>query len=174
MTTALAICEVETMLSLLERPEIQMKPWNGLNLQTHFQSAERNATFTKCTKDEIPQRRQHDRLGDGVFELTSAMAARRSIPSSLTGAPTTRSNTRTTRLLSEMQAVAHIPSPQYDVYVSEVDMSFWQVVMSGPTETPYEAGTFLLYLDSEYRSISSDNLTCTDNYSAQKLPSLRA
>jgi len=48
-----------------------------------------------------------------------------------------------------MQAVAHNPSPQYDVYVSEVDMSFWRVCMRGPSETPYENGSFMLYLDSE-------------------------
>jgi len=131
MTTALALCEMEPMLSLLERPQVEMKPWNGLSLQTHFNLATRNATFTQCTKDVVPPRKQHERLGDGVLELTAAMATRRSAPSAPAGAVTTRSNTRTTRLLSEMQAVAHSPSSQYDVYVSEVDMSFWQICMKG-------------------------------------------
>lgn len=147
MTTALATCEMEPFLSLLERPEVVVKPWNGLSLQTHFQSATRNATFTQCTKDVIPPRKEHERLGDSVLELTTAMAARRSASSATVSAVTTRSNTRTTRILSEMQAVAHSPSSQYDVYVSEVDMSFWKVVMRGPTETPYEDGCFLLYLE---------------------------
>jgi hypothetical protein len=131
MTTALGLCEMEPMLSLLERPEVEMKAWNSLGLQTHFESAKRTASFTKCTKDVVPPRRQHDRLGDGFLELTSAVAARRSTSSAVMGAATTRSNTRTTRLLSEMQAVAHNPSPQYDVYVSEVDMSFWEICMKG-------------------------------------------
>ena len=147
MTTALGICEMEPFLSLLERPEVVVKPWNGLSLQSHFQSATRNATFTQCTKDVIPPRKEHERLGDSVLELTTAMAARRSASSATADAVTTRSNTRTTRLLSEMQAVAHSPSSQYDVYVSEVDMSFWKVIMKGPVETPYEDGCFLLYLE---------------------------
>lgn len=40
-----------------------------------------------------------------------------------------------------------------DVYISESDLCFWLVVMQGPTSSPYEAGTFLYYLDlSEYPS----------------------
>lgn len=171
LTTALGLCEMETMLSLLERPEVVMRPWNGLGLQTHFESAKRNTPYTQLTKDVVPPRRQHDRLSDSVLELTTAMSARRSASSAMAGAATTRSNTRTTRLLSEMQVVAQNPSPQYDVYVSEVDMSFWKVVMAGPTDTPYEAGTFLLYLDSEHRSIASGSLTFTDNRDSANLVS---
>jgi ubiquitin-protein ligase len=34
-----------------------------------------------------------------------------------------------------------------DVYVSESNMGFWKVVMQGPPASPYEDGTFLLYIE---------------------------
>jgi len=34
-----------------------------------------------------------------------------------------------------------------DVYVSESNMGFWKVVMQGPPSSPYEDGTFLLYIE---------------------------
>jgi ubiquitin-protein ligase len=34
-----------------------------------------------------------------------------------------------------------------DVYVSDSNMGFWKVVMQGPPASPYEDGTFLLYIE---------------------------
>jgi ubiquitin-protein ligase len=54
---------------------------------------------------------------------------------------------RDSRLLTEIQQVIAHPHSAYDVYVSEQDISFFKVVMQGPVDSPYEQGTFLLYLD---------------------------
>lgn len=43
------------------------------------------------------------------------------------------------------------PRDHYDVYVSETDMSFWKVVVQGPSGTPYSNGTFMLYIHAEER-----------------------
>lgn len=34
-----------------------------------------------------------------------------------------------------------------DIYISESSMGFWEIVMQGPPDSPYEDGTFLLYIE---------------------------
>jgi hypothetical protein len=50
-------------------------------------------------------------------------------------------------LLAELKAMIENQHDFMDVYVSENNMGFWKVVMQGPPASPYENGTFLLYVD---------------------------
>lgn len=126
MTSALAICEMEPMLSLLERPEVQFK--SGWGVHGHFANAKHQATFTKATKDVYPPRKEHERLNDSFLELSAAAKLR---PASSGSNMVSRSTMRSNRLLSEMQTIAREPNPHHDCYASETDMSFWKVVMNG-------------------------------------------
>jgi len=130
MTSALAICEMEPMLSLKERPDIKLPKTTGYTSQQQFLSGSHRATYTSVNRDVYPDRKQHDRINDSFIELTTASARRTSGTTAMT-----RSNVRTSRLLSEMQSIAQDPNPQYDCYISEVDMSFWKVVMKGVSHT---------------------------------------
>jgi ubiquitin-protein ligase len=49
--------------------------------------------------------------------------------------------------MKEIKQLATRDHPLYDVYVSESNLTFWKVVLSGPSDSPYSAGTFLLSLD---------------------------
>jgi hypothetical protein len=49
--------------------------------------------------------------------------------------------------LNEIRAMIDNQHEYMDVYVSESNMGFWKVVMQGPPESPYEDGTFLLYIE---------------------------
>jgi uncharacterized protein YegL len=49
--------------------------------------------------------------------------------------------------LGEIRSMIDNPHEFMDVYVSESNMGFWKVVMQGPPASPYEAGTFVLYVE---------------------------
>lgn len=148
LTTALAICEMEPVLSLLERPEI-ITPWavslHGLAVATKFSMVRDHASPTVVTRDVYPQRKEHPNIQDSFVLL--AETVRRDGPGTSMAAPRANSNLRQYRLLTEMREIASNSHPKYDCYVSETDMSFWKVVMEGPPGSAYEEGCFLLYLD---------------------------
>jgi hypothetical protein len=49
--------------------------------------------------------------------------------------------------LAEVRAAIDDNHGDIEIYVSERNMSFWKVVMEGPTGSPYQGGVFLLYVD---------------------------
>lgn len=49
--------------------------------------------------------------------------------------------------LNEIIAMINNPYPSMDVYASESNMGTWKVVMVGPSGSPYENGTFVLFID---------------------------
>jgi len=50
-------------------------------------------------------------------------------------------------LLAEVRSMVDHEHPNIDVYVSQRNVGFWKVVMEGAQDSPYERGTFLLYVD---------------------------
>jgi ubiquitin-protein ligase len=147
LTNALAICELEPFLSITERPPLSPPtlPRNRLEFMAKFYQMKYQALFTVANEDVFPPRKSHPNIDDEFVELTAAAAR----PNAVNSTSGSRSNLRTSRLLNEMRAIANSSHPTYDVYVSETDMSFWKVVMSGPDESPYSEGTFLLYLHAD-------------------------
>ncbi|KAG9697826.1 hypothetical protein KCU95_g3327, partial [Aureobasidium melanogenum] len=141
LTTALAICEMEPVLSQTERPAPAATPdlprSSALN---NFYAMRHRATFTVVTQDVFPKRKEHPRLEDTFIQLANCVRSNANPQSSL---PTLRAS----RLLVEMRNMAADPHPMYDCYVSEADMFFWKIVIEGPPETPYEGCAFLLYLE---------------------------
>lgn len=129
MATALATCELEPMLSLTERPATKpVRMFDARStLWTHFRNARRQARLTTVTQDVFPARKEHPRLTDNFIQLSDTV--RRS--GSFGTASVSRSNLRSSRLMSEMRSIATNPNPQYDCYVSESDVSFWKVVVEG-------------------------------------------
>lgn len=126
LTTALAICEMEPVLSQTERPPPDLI---GTSMQRHsalnaFYTIRARATFTVVTQDVYPQRKQHPRLEDTFVELANHIRPNAANNFSL---PTLRAS----RLLVEMREIAASPHPKYDCYVSEADMFFWKVIMEG-------------------------------------------
>lgn len=95
-------------------------------------------------------------MQDGFIELTAATARRHSTNGDTGGGSV--STMRVRRIMNEMASVvsrsvaasgSSQPRTSYDIYVSEADMSFWKVAMSGPEGSPYAEGTFMLYLDAD-------------------------
>ncbi|KAG9991390.1 hypothetical protein KCU78_g19745, partial [Aureobasidium melanogenum] len=142
LATALAICEMEPVLSQTERPlpAVTTADLTRSSALNNFYTMRHRAAFTVVTQDVFPKRKEHPRLEDTFVQLTNRI---RSNPSTSFSLPTLRAS----RLLVEMRDMATAPHPKYDCYVSEADMFFWKIVMEGPPETPYEGCTFLLYLE---------------------------
>ena len=146
LVNALSMVEMEPFLSLTERPDSAVTlpgtpPYRPL-FQTYFHTEKYSARITPFGSDNYPARKEHGNIHDDFIEL-SAASSRPAIPSQSAA----RGHFRTTRLMNEMRTmVAGSVQRMYDVYVSESDMSFWKVVMAGPEGSPYESGTFLLYL----------------------------
>jgi hypothetical protein len=125
LTTALAICEMEPVLSQTERPPPKVATGDARSSAlNNFYTMRNRAAFTVVTQDVFPKRKEHPRLEDTFVELRDCVRSSAGSQSSL---PTLR----VPRLLVEMREIAANPHPMYDCYVSESDMFFWKVVIQG-------------------------------------------
>ncbi|KAH6842417.1 hypothetical protein B0I37DRAFT_417599 [Chaetomium sp. MPI-CAGE-AT-0009] len=163
---AMAICEMEPVLSQLERDVAAISasrrrtPTNFLGASIEqFTTARWAATAEIVTQDIFPKRIEHPNLKDDFVELKAV--SRRVLAETRNPNTTTTNNStsggaggaaaylRTHRILTEMQQIVADPHPHADVYVSERDMSFWKVIVQGPPESVYAGGTFAVYLHME-------------------------
>ena len=153
LANALAMCELECVLSLNDRPDIEtstQKSWTRSKFMTKFIGRVSDVEPTVVDEHTLPPHKPHPNLDDSIIPLADASR----IPGGRTtsNAVSARLNLRTSRLMNEMrQIVAGGPGTTYDVYVSESDMAFWLAVMQGPSGTAYEGGTFMIYLHAEER-----------------------
>ncbi|KAK8102467.1 hypothetical protein PG984_015613 [Apiospora sp. TS-2023a] len=157
LANALAICELEPFLSLTERPVVS-PPVDGMRTRSSalsdFTLAKLGAKNTTANEHVFPARKPHPNITDDFIEL-SAFAKSRAASgggsnSNSNSGSSRPSQLRTSRLLNEIWATTNSAAhPKYDVYVSQADMSFWKIVMSGPEDSPYAEGTFLLYLHAD-------------------------
>ncbi|KAI4936692.1 hypothetical protein J4E86_011309 [Alternaria arbusti] len=142
---AMAICEMEPVLSLFERPD---KSLNGsVHLRNYltnpgyysFRMAEYMGKVEHVSRDEFPDRKQHPQLAEsfvelGLFNRSSSISR-------------TDSNVRLSRIHNEIRNSGAKPHPHYDIFICESNMGLWKIVMQGPPDSTYSGGTFLLYLE---------------------------
>jgi ubiquitin-protein ligase len=51
-----------------------------------------------------------------------------------------------THLQKELIKMIKNQHPEIDIYVNEKDMTFWKIIFTGPSSTPYTGGTWLAYM----------------------------
>ncbi|KAH7403530.1 hypothetical protein BKA64DRAFT_669265 [Cadophora sp. MPI-SDFR-AT-0126] len=147
---AMAMMELEPVLSQLERPPIvipsqsQSHPYD---LYLRFAFAKDKAVPEIVTSEIFPQRRVHPNINDSFVQLSSL--SKNALQGQ--GSVNTHSdaNLRTSRILTEIRNILANPHPHYDIYVSETNMSFWKIIVQGPPDSAYSTGTFSIYLDME-------------------------
>ncbi|USW57709.1 Putative ubiquitin-conjugating enzyme E2, von Willebrand factor, type A, U-box [Septoria linicola] len=127
LVNALSMVEMEPFFSLTERPDSAVfLPANAPNFRPTFENYlnlhKYSARITTVTSENFPARKSHENLEHDFIRPCSSIS----------------SPSRSMLAANELRT--------YDVYVSESDMSFWKVVMDGPEGSPYQGGTFLLYL----------------------------
>jgi hypothetical protein len=71
-------------------------------------------------------------LNDEFVELSTKLC-RQPTSAAQSGTP---SNFRTTRVMKELRQMSMKDHPNYDIYVSEKDFTFWKVVLAGPSDSP--------------------------------------
>ena len=141
---ASALCELEPVLSIHERPPVS-PPVANLAVEFSRVLSSARAVPDPVTRDAFPARKTHENLCDSFIQVGQFERARPSTLSEQPGAA--GSSIRSRRLLQELGDMASHPHPSYDVFVSERNMGFWKVVLEGPNGSAYASGTFVLYLD---------------------------
>lgn len=68
---AMAICEMEPVLSQLERPLIRRKRLSPFNPRSNFERATFHAIPDAVTQDVYPARKEHDNMKDSFVELSA-------------------------------------------------------------------------------------------------------
>ena len=124
---AMAICEMEPVLSVLERsaavvPRFSLR--HAGSALWRFQQAKKSITVDRATRDEFPQRKSHPQLAGSFVELTSF--ARHA--SSQARAD---SNMRLSRIHTEIRNCGALGHPHYEIYICEENFGFWKIVMQG-------------------------------------------
>jgi ubiquitin-protein ligase len=143
MEEAMAICELEPVLSQLERPDIILPRHARRHLNNPWARLERAKDYVRLdevSRDVYPQRKPHPGLSESFVEFGS-FSRKFSMENRTDG------NLRFSRIHSEIRNSGAKPHPHYDVYVCEPNFGLWKIVMQGPPESTYADGTFLLYLE---------------------------
>jgi len=141
MEHAMAICEMEPVLSSLERPDIVLpdaaKRFHG-NALSQFGRAKFRVELDEVTRDTFPRRKEHPLLSEAFVELGHLRG--------FNMANRSDNSLRLARIHSEIRNSGAKVHPHYDVYICEPNFSMWKVVMQGPPGSTYADATFLLYL----------------------------
>lgn len=159
---ALKQVELETVLSSGERPTAAAPAWLPSRSRPATDSAllaayGRGTVYTRA--DVVPPRRTDPALSRPALAAaraldafdSSAGAAPAPAPGGAAGSDIfARSAEGMRKLAQELRAVTseEVMGAEflatYDVFPAADDLGFWRIVMSGRSETPYAAGTFLL------------------------------
>ena len=140
---AMAICELEPVLSILERPDMSKKesePESESDSDDEGQHCFRNAfranpslynfrmageevEVEHVSRDIFPERKELPQLAEAFVELGSFAKH--------ASQPRTDGNLRLSRIHTEIRNSGAHPHPDYDIYICEPNMGLWKVVMQG-------------------------------------------
>jgi uncharacterized protein YegL len=127
MEHAMAICEMEPVLSSLERPDIALPTIAKRlysNPATYFKQAKHSVEVDVVTRDDFPLRKEHPLLSETYVEL-GRFARNFNI------ANRSDSNLRLARIHSEIRNSGAKVHPYYDIYICESNFSMWKIVVQG-------------------------------------------
>jgi ubiquitin-protein ligase len=154
LPNALKLNELETMLTMYERPE----PRDRQPVMS-YQSLMKFADLwlhplDLCDDETVPQRRQPDALKGAVLSLEKTLTKlTRDVSDEPTEAEKQEQNrqvvaarTRIRRIMKEISYLTKNPHPAFDIYPNRDDISFWKIVMEAPNESPYKGGVFVMYM----------------------------
>jgi len=168
LTEALNINELETMLSISERPSIDMRvQFNEVIDLVEYSNLEKYP-LNICNRESVPDRKMPSDLNKPVTTLENAVEKGEKevvmdVDEDLV--PTTQNQTssampsheadvairekqRIRRILKELRSLLQEPHPNFDIYPNTSNIGFWQIVMEvDPEGSHYSGGTWLLYAE---------------------------
>jgi ubiquitin-protein ligase len=144
ISEALQLFEQETVLSLRERSGVA--PQEAVRSRVDLQQRQL-ALPVFATR---PPRHQPVQLELAAARAQELLRRYRSATPSSASSSAASSSSRTNplrikRLLREMARYERDPHPFIEAFPCEDDMSFWQFILIGPNQTPYEGGCFTLW-----------------------------
>jgi len=145
LADALKLNELETLLTLFERPEIKsrdiVKTAAALNkfadLWVH--------PWDICNDETVPQRRVPAALKGAVLPLDKTVT-KLGDQGGEGASQKSEVKGRERRIMKELSALIKNPHPGFDIYPNRDDISFWKMVMVAPDGSPYRGGTWLMYI----------------------------
>eukprot|EP01120_Amphizonella_sp_Union-15-10_P007836 TRINITY_DN2696_c0_g1_i5.p1 TRINITY_DN2696_c0_g1~~TRINITY_DN2696_c0_g1_i5.p1 ORF type:complete len:1420 (+),score=325.81 TRINITY_DN2696_c0_g1_i5:55-4314(+) len=139
---ALKLNELETLLTIHERPPLYSRPLVSSRASLTKFSDLWLYPLDECTDERVPKRRVPEGLKKPVqsVEKTLEKASTDDNASKPKG-----SVGRSRRILKELTQILKDPHPAIDIYPSQSDIGFWRMIMEAPEGSPYKSGTWLLY-----------------------------
>jgi hypothetical protein len=124
----MAICEMEPVLSLWERPAAGLPVFSSARSYTNnlfrFQKAKEWVEVDLATRDQFPHRKEHPQLAESFVEL--GRFARRATSQSRSD-----NSQRLSRIQTEIRNCGARPHPYYDIYICERNFGLGKIVMEG-------------------------------------------
>lgn len=137
---AMPICEMEPVLSLLERPDKSPKGnkyHSGFLANPdlyHFYLAQEMGRVEEVSRDKFPECKEHPQLSESFVRLDYF---NRSISANRTG-----NNMRLSRIHNEIRNSGAQPHPHYDIFICGSNMGLLKVVMQGKPLSLFPLKTF--------------------------------
>ena len=134
---ALKLCELETLLTLFERPDAPRPAVVHSDAQLMGYARLARFPLDVCDDHTVPPRKQTASLSAPVLGLQAALDGVQ---------PATVSSETRRAVLREMRELSRTPHSAVDVFPCESDFTFWRVLMGGPDGSSYAGGHWLLYV----------------------------
>jgi ubiquitin-protein ligase len=158
LTEALNINELETMISVTERPILEIATNFNETIKIEVFADLEKFPINICNRESVPSRKMPVELNKPVTNIKNAIEilskdSSVSIESEIIRTTDTRSNTtdtsgqRTRRILKELRSLMNDPHPNFDIYPNQNNVGFWQMVMEVDQGSHYSGGTWLLYIE---------------------------
>jgi ubiquitin-protein ligase/uncharacterized protein YegL len=133
LKSALKINELETLLSVLERPPITFKKINSKSDFDFLMYLPNDI----CSDEIVPQRQLPALIQKPVVTLQIAFDKE-------SRGKVIRSRER--EILYQIKKLIQNPHPSLEIFPCDIDIGFWRIILEGPSETPYENGVWLVYV----------------------------
>lgn len=152
---------LETFIDISTRPDIEKVPISNWSKSVpKAPDMQGKFDFPKCRphpnhNDHFLSLRDANRFCTNLSKTSSRVSSNASTTSksssisghSIMSGTTIGASGSSRYVLNEVKAMIENQHDYMDIYVSESNMGFWKVVMQGPPASPYENGTFLLYIE---------------------------
>jgi len=128
---ALKINELETLLSIAERPPIIFKK---ISYQKDFDYLF-DLPVDICSDEIVPKRQLPELFKKPVVPLQNAFDKK-----------SAGNRSRDREILYQMKKLIQDPHPSLEIFPCDKDIGFWRIILEGPSETPYQNGIWLAYV----------------------------
>jgi len=166
LTEALNLNELETLLSISERPKLEISVDEDPDLNVYADL--KKYPLDICNREIVPSRKMPKELKNPVVTLEIAVekgikdvsmevdTENESETQNMVEESTTENTPqnsvgnekeRLRRILKELRALLREPHPNFDIYPSVDNIGFWNIVMEVDEGSMYSHGTWLLYAE---------------------------